>query len=159
MKCAYWICTDDYRLYKCQNETLSRDELLRPVCQPCSFDKNATNTKNLTFNKFSELNRKRCEAPSPQGFNESLAPGSAYGPEHWALATGEEAGEVLGAVLGMTGRKARKKDLTKQDVFKEIGDTAACLDLLAQSLGSTLGECVQNKFNEVSDRIGSNIKL
>jgi NTP pyrophosphatase (non-canonical NTP hydrolase) len=118
-----------------------------------------TLTGCLTFQQFSQANKKRCESPAPNGFGESIEDDSAYDVEHWALAVGEEAGEVLGAVLGMTGRKARKKHLTKENVFKEIGDTAACLDLLAQRLGSTLGECMLQKFNEVSDRIGSDIKL
>lgn len=113
----------------------------------------------LTFAKFSETNRKRCESPVPNGFGESIIPGSEYDAEHWALAAGEEMGEVIGAVLGMTGRKARKKHLTKEDVCNEIGDVVACLDLLAQSIGSSVGECARTKFNMVSDRIGSNIKL
>ena|ERR1022692_3490807 len=124
-----------------------------------SLDEWEYDPNGLTFYEFSEANKKRCISARPNGFGESLNPGSAYGPEHWALAVGEECGEVIGAVLGMTGRKERKKHLTKEDVFKEIGDVGACLDLLAQSLGGTLGECMRMKFNIVSDRIGSDIKL
>ena len=140
-----------------------------PICGSCAL---ATHTyintrilsdvdtnSELTFDQFSKANKKRCISPRPNGFGESLEPDSKYNAEHWALAVGEECGEVIGAVLGMTGRKERKKHLTKEDVFKEIGDVGACLDLLAQSLGGSLGECMRNKFNEVSDRIGSNIKL
>lgn len=112
---------------------------------------------NLTFNEFSEINLTRCQAPD--GFNESLLDTVNYGPEHWALSAGEEMGEVIGAVLGAMGKKVRKKHLTKQDVFDEIGDVAACLDLLAQSLGSSLGECAKDKFNKVSERLGSPYKL
>lgn len=113
----------------------------------------------LTFAQFSETNRKRCESPSPNGFGESLNEGSEYDPEYFAMAAGEEVGEVIGAVLGANGKKKRKKHFTKQNVFDEIGDAVACLDLLAQRYGGTLAECVVKKFNEVSDRLGSDIKL
>lgn len=165
-KCSFKRPDLDYN--DCNNLAIGFSPYNSPVCNTCAVRnqiyikskiQDSTPPPPTTFLEFSQANRKRCETTSPNGFGESLGPGSNYGPEHWALAVGEETGEVIGAGLGMTGRKARKKHLTKVDVLKEIGDVGACLDLLAQSLSRTLGECMVQKFNEVSDRIGSDIKL
>jgi NTP pyrophosphatase (non-canonical NTP hydrolase) len=42
---------------------------------------------------------------------------------------------------------------------KEIGDVAAYLDLLATSMGFRLEDCIRDKFNEVSGRVKSKIKI
>lgn len=42
---------------------------------------------------------------------------------------------------------------------KEIGDVLSYLDLISASMGLTLEECIRDKFNEVSDRVKSKIKL
>jgi len=170
-QCSFFI---DYKLIDgsvvpCGAKAVGLTEFRDPICLQCSISLSLPifsyipvaplTVGKLTFEQFSESNKKRCTSKKPNGFGESLDPSGKYNAEHWALAVGEECGEVIGAVLGMTGRKERKKHLTKEDVFKEIGDVGACLDLLAQSLGSTLGECIRTKFNIVSDRIGSDIKL
>ena len=121
-----------------------------------TYTNGTTEYGSLTFKYFSNLNKKRCESPKPNGFNENI---KEFGPDHWIKAVFEEVGEISGAILGMSGKKERKKHLTREDALDEIGDAVACLDLLAQSLDSTLGECAIRKFNKISDRIGSNIKI
>jgi len=44
-------------------------------------------------------------------------------------------------------------------IAKELADTVIYADLLAARLGIDLGISVRDKFNEVSDRVGSDIKL
>ena len=50
-------------------------------------------------------------------------------------------------------------DLLAKEAKKEIGDVLCYLDLIAAKMGFKLDECVKEKFNEVSDRVGSKIKL
>lgn len=107
------------------------------------------NPVSLTFEAFNKLNVARCEATA--GYHTGVA---EYGAATWALCLAEEAGEVMGAVLGATGQKKRKAMLTVYDVGKELGDLVAYADLLAHSLGLNLGECVAEKWNKVSERIG-----
>ena len=47
----------------------------------------------------------------------------------------------------------------RADLSKEIADIVIYADLLAHKLGKNLPEIIQEKFNEVSERIGSNIRL
>ena len=44
-------------------------------------------------------------------------------------------------------------------IAAEIGDVLAYLDLLAQRLGIDLGDATRDKFNAVSERIGSGIRM
>lgn len=72
----------------------------------------------------------------------------------WALAMIGEAGEVGNAV-----KKLNRGDGDVAAVAKELADTVIYCDLLAARLDIDLGAAVRAKFNEVSDRVGSDIKL
>ncbi len=50
------------------------------------------------------------------------------------------------------GPKDRNEALA--DCYKEIGDTAIYLDLVAKRLGTSLEDCVRMAFNQVSEREG-----
>ena len=77
--------------------------------------------------------------------------------------------EWLQAVVGELGEYAnvRKKllrgDLTYEQALPmmrdELADVVCYLDILAFRLGIDLGEAVRAKFNRVSDRVGSTVKL
>jgi NTP pyrophosphatase (non-canonical NTP hydrolase) len=60
-------------------------------------------------------------------------------------------------------KKVRRGDRTPNeaasDIGKELADVVCYADLLAQRLGLSLGELVRDKFNEVSGRVNSNIRL
>lgn len=103
----------------------------------------------LTFAEFGRANQERCEATS--GYHTGV---KEYGAATWALCLAEEAGEVMGAVLGATGQKKRKAHLTAKDVGDELADLVAYADLLAHAMGLDLGACVAAKWNRVSERIG-----
>ncbi|MBA9077608.1 MazG nucleotide pyrophosphohydrolase domain-containing protein [Rufibacter quisquiliarum] len=73
----------------------------------------------------------------------------------WSNAIAGETGEMCNLI-----KKIRRGDsIDVKDVGKELADIVIYADLLADQLGLDLGECVRQKFNEVSDRIGSNIKV
>jgi NTP pyrophosphatase (non-canonical NTP hydrolase) len=111
--------------------------------------------KLLTFAELTGANKLRCE----RDFAEPLNDSSSYTPADWALSVVEEIGEVAAAVLGATGKKRRKAHLTMADVGDEIADAVIYLDLLATRIGFDLGYLVWKKFNAVSERIGSAVKL
>lgn len=45
------------------------------------------------------------------------------------------------------------------DIGKEIADVVTFCDLLATRYGFNLGKLVLDKFNEVSERIGSDVRM
>lgn len=87
-----------------------------------------------------------------------------FGPPHGLMAlvvcVQEEAGELASAVLGVTGQKKRKAHMTNDDVLDAVADCIQYLSLVASSVGCTdLEGLLENTFNMVSDRSGSDIKL
>lgn len=110
----------------------------------------------LTFNYFSIKNKMRSDRW--HGGNGIMD----WSPSEWGVAMAGEAGEVCDAIKklnriehGFTSnnpRQPKDKEQAIADILKEIGDTGAYLDLLAQRLGSTLGACMQIVFNEISQR-------
>lgn len=73
----------------------------------------------------------------------------------WAMAVTGEFGELC----NMLKKRRRGEDISQEAIAKEFGDTLAYLDLLAQCVGIDLWAATISKFNEVSDRIGSDYKL
>jgi NTP pyrophosphatase (non-canonical NTP hydrolase) len=113
----------------------------------------------LTFEKFRTQNKKRCE----KYFH--LIPD--WSEAEWAVALAGECGELCNFIKKRVRIVKSKAAVIKQDSYeelgrearKEIGDILAYLDLLAQAMGVRLEDCVVSKFNEVSDRVNSKIKL
>lgn len=102
---------------------------------------------NLTFDNFSFINRKRCD--------EVFWPLDSKPPLHlFALAKGEMLDE-----LELEVAPPYPKEIDVVAVGKEIADVVTYLDLLATRLGLSLGDIVAQKFNEVSDRKQSRIKI
>jgi NTP pyrophosphatase (non-canonical NTP hydrolase) len=107
----------------------------------------------LDFQTLRIQNVKRCEKAfhSVDGWSES----------DWACAAAGEMGEICDAI------KKRRRGWDKpgvtapsvDDVGKEIADTICYLDLLAARLNIDLSAAVRDKFNEVSDRVGSDVRL
>ncbi len=105
----------------------------------------------MTFAEFAAANRKRCEAH----FERKIG---ADGVLPFTLGVAEEAGEVVGAVRGHLGI-TKRKSVTAEDIGDEIGDLIAYADLLVQCFGLSLEDVIRRKFNKVSERIGSEIRL
>ncbi|MGV3539693.1 MAG: hypothetical protein ACO1OQ_07780 [Rufibacter sp.] len=103
----------------------------------------------MEFNRLTLASRQRNQASTAyqQCRDWSLA--------DWSNAIAGETGEMCNLI-----KKIRRGDgIDVQEVGKELADIVIYADLLADQLGLDLGECVRQKFNEVSDRIGSGIKL
>ena len=78
----------------------------------------------------------------------------------WMTAFAGEAGEACDEA-----KKIRRGDykndpaLGKANLLKELADTVVYADHVARYLGFPLGIAIREKFNEVSNRIGSNVKI
>ena len=68
------------------------------------------------------------------------------------------AGEV-GELCNFVKKERRDGVDNSVSINKELADILTYLDLLAEVRGVDLGEATRDKFNEVSDRIGSDVRL
>ncbi len=115
--------------------------------------------KSLTFKQVRKANTTRCA----KHFHSI----DSWTPTDWACAMAGETGEACNFI-----KKLRRLDDAKQlanipkdrkklieSIGKELADTVLYADLLAARLGIDLGEVIAKKFNEVSGRVGSSIKL
>jgi NTP pyrophosphatase (non-canonical NTP hydrolase) len=73
----------------------------------------------------------------------------------WACAAAGEMGELCNKIKKLR----RGEDIPTKEIADEIADTITYLDLLADKLNISLPEAIRSKFNEVSDRVNSNVKL
>lgn len=113
----------------------------------------------LKFTELERANLNRCNA-----IYHHL---ETWSPTDWACALGGEVGEALNLVKKLRrledGDKSYNvgvdRDVIIAGIGNELADVVIYADLLATRLGLSLGDCVRNKFNEVSDRVGSDIKL
>lgn len=113
----------------------------------------------LEFNELQEANRKRAfvfknrkgEVCHPDGV-------MGWTLSQWSNALAGELGEAANLI-----KKIERGDFTleeiKGELAKEIADVECYLSLLASRAEIDLGEATKAKFNEVSDRIGCEIKL
>ncbi len=87
-----------------------------------------------------------------------VMPGADWSLGEWICAVTGELGELANLI-----KKVRRGDKTLSDVrdevARELADVACYLDILALQCGVDLGDAVVTKFNEVSDRIGVDVKL
>jgi NTP pyrophosphatase (non-canonical NTP hydrolase) len=88
----------------------------------------------------------------------SMPDGSDWSPAQWLQAVTGELGEYANL-----RKKFERGDITegefKTEASKEIADVQIYLDILAFRLGIDLGNATVDKFNEVSIRVGSPIRL
>ena len=114
----------------------------------------------LTFKRFSEINRQRCE--SSTGFNHKL---SSWSTSDWFLALLGELGEAANIAKklnrvrdGIPGNKVSAEEL-RIKLRQELGDAFVYLDLLCQSLGVAIGDAATEVFNSKSEEIGCLITI
>lgn len=112
--------------------------------------------RSLTFRQFSTANLTR----SRQSF-----PHDGWSLGDWGNAMAGECGEACNFVKKLRriecGGRGNAGDILRlrDAIGKELGDVIAYADLLAQAIGLDLGTIVRAKFNEISDRVGSPVKL
>lgn len=117
-------------------------------------------TDGLTFNTLRGGNLARL----PQFKNKhgelahSKPDGSDWSPAQWLQAVTGELGEYANL-----RKKFERGDLTaeefKAQAASELADVVTYLDILAFQLGIDLGRATMDKFNEVSVRVGSTVRL
>ncbi len=103
----------------------------------------------LTFEQLREANARRNQDAFPTCRDWSAT--------DWVLAITGEVGELANLV-----KKQKRDGMTverQQEIAKELADVVLYADLLADHLGVDLGAVVALKFNEVSVRRGSDIRL
>lgn len=114
---------------------------------------------SLTFNELRVANATRVgQFRNGRGQLAHNADGSDWSPCDWMTALTGEVGEAANLI-----KKVRRGDFdldeVRGDLADELADIACYLDLLARSVGVDLGEATRSKFNRVSDRVGSPVKL
>jgi NTP pyrophosphatase (non-canonical NTP hydrolase) len=118
-----------------------------------------TKKSALTFYELRVRNVKRCET--------SFHPIDSWSPADWATAMAGECGEACNQVKKLRrlddGKQLANIPASREDIINSIGDELADLviyaDLLAERLGISLARKVSSKFNFVSDRVGSDVKI
>ncbi len=102
---------------------------------------------NLRFDDLREVNVRRCE--------ESFFPLDSWSVADWMIALTGEVGEAANLIK----KKRRGEPVATADIADELADAVTYLDLLAARLGIDLGQAVALKFNAVSERVGSPVRL
>lgn len=106
---------------------------------------------DLTIKEFSEKNAARCE----RDFHRKISLETL--PLH-ALALGGEVGELQQEIKRMMDEGTLTEE-RRIRIGNEISDIQTYADLCAQHCGLDPEAILKQKFNEVSDRVGSDIKL
>ncbi len=109
-------------------------------------------TNGLSFNTLREANKERLKSSKYKKCEEE------WTPAHWMQATVGELGE-LANILKKVDRGDFTKESVQIDIERELADVQCYLDIMAMKLGVNLGQATVEKFNEVSDRIGSRIYI
>lgn len=117
-------------------------------------------TNGLTFNTLREANKARL----PQFKNSkgerahSADDGSDWSLGEWCTAVTGELGEAANII-----KKVKRGDLSldeaRQSLADEFADVVTYLDILANQCGIDLGKATMAKFNQVSKRVKSNVRI
>lgn len=78
-----------------------------------------------------------------------------WSPTDWACAMAGECGEACNLIKKLR----RGEEISVTDIGEELADVVIYVDLLAARLGINLNDAVVAKFNKVSAKRGSEIKL
>lgn len=72
-----------------------------------------------------------------------------------------EVGEACNIIKKIERGDFTDSELTQAfvDLGKELADVVTYADIIASKIGRNLGTCVRDKFNEVSDRVGSDVRF
>lgn len=109
----------------------------------------------LTFNQVTLANQERLPKII-KWYEDRGMPGSGnWKTADWIMAlTGE-----LGELANLLKKRARGQEISDLDIAKEIADTFLYLDLLTSYLNLNIGQAIQMKFNEVSNKYELDTKL
>lgn len=102
---------------------------------------------SLTFSELREVNVRRCR--------EVFHTLEAWSLSDWGCALAGEVGEACNLIK----KQRRGDDIDPELIAEEVADAVIYADLLLACMGKDLGEAVRAKFNKVSDRRNSGIRL
>jgi len=105
----------------------------------------------MTFQELRKRNVERCKP----GFKYDVGDLS---PDEWLTCVSEEVGEIARVLHRLRIGKVSPSD-AQMLIREEVGDVVTYLDLLSERLGIDLGEATRDKFNAVSERIGSPVRI
>lgn len=134
------------------NRTLDRVPAVPPAAERLTFD--ALRRANLArLPEFRDRKGRVCHVQidgQPVGFDWSLS--------QWSNAVCGELGEAANLI-----KKIERGDMTldeaRSDLADEICDVVTYLDILAHRAGIDMGEATIAKWNRVSERVGSSVRL
>lgn len=113
-------------------------------------------TDGLTFNTLRSANLKRLpQFKDAKGRDGHCA---SWTPADWMTALVGELGEAAN-ILKKIKRGDFELDKVRDDLADELADVQTYLDILAANLGIDLGRATITKFNRISDRILSRVKI
>lgn len=101
----------------------------------------------LTFERLRTINRVRCE--------NVFHPIAEWSETDWMCAAAGEMGEAANKIK----KRRRGEEVSIDDVIDELADAVIYADLLATRMGACLEDGIRRKFNEVSARRGSDLRL
>ena len=110
-----------------------------------SVERVAKLEKALTFDRFQQVNKHRCETKFHQC--------ETWLPSGWPLAIAGEAGELCNLIKKVV-RGDFSFDDKRGEILKELADVIIYCDLMITAMGAKTGEIVAAKFDEVSQRVG-----
>lgn len=114
----------------------------------------------LSFETLREANKQRLpQFKNAKGEPSHTEPdGSDWSLNDWMTAV---VGEIGGAASIL--KKVRRGDLTldqaRPELRREFADIVCYLDILAMQCGIELGASVRDKFNEISSKVGANVRI
>ncbi len=115
---------------------------------------------SLTFDTLRKANIQRLpEFKNSKGLPaHSKSDGSDWSPAQWLQAVIGELGEYANVM-----KKVERGDLTFEEakplIEKELADVMTYLDILAFRVGVDLAKATEQKFNEVSERVGCSLRI
>lgn len=120
---------------------------LRALLSTFLSSRDAEAREGLSFDALRAANVKRCE--------DVFHPLDSWSPQDWACAMAGETGEACNLVKKMR----RGEAIPPGSLADELADIVTYADLLAARVGIDLGEAVRRKFNAVSEKRGSEVRL
>ncbi|KPW58693.1 MazG nucleotide pyrophosphohydrolase domain protein [Pseudomonas caricapapayae] len=107
---------------------------------------------NLKFQELRQANVKRLASSKYKLCEQN------WQPAHWMNALTGEVGECAN-IIKKVDRGDYSLESALPNIARELADIQCYLDILAFKLGIDLGDATISKFDEVSERIGSPIRL
>lgn len=147
-----WLLNEEQKLYKLNQ---GWNFVYLGKLQPSK-----TFNSSLTFDTLRKANTARIpEFKNSKGLPAHSKPdGSDWSPAQWLQAVIGELGEYANVM-----KKVERGDLTFDEVKplieKELADVMTYLDLLAFRVCVDLSKAVEQKFNEVSERVGCSLRI